>query len=280
MIGTTVSHYEILEKLGEGGMGTVYKARDLKLERTVALKFLPPELTRDPEAKLRFLHEARTSSSLQHKNICVVYDIDETEDAQIFISMECIEGETLKKRIEAGPLPIQDSVKIASQVAAGLARAHESGVVHRDLKPANVMVAPDGSAKILDFGLAKSRSGALLTLPGTLLGTVAYMSPEQARGDPVDQRTDIWSLGVMLYEMVTGRSPFANEYDQAILYALMHERHPSPHAARPEIPAPLEKIIDRCLEKSPSERFQDAGSLLDALRHLGNESKSPQAAQP
>lgn len=275
LVGRTISHYEILEELGSGAMGTVYKARDLKLERMAALKFLPSDLTRDPEAKLRFLNEARASSSLHHKNICVVYDIDESEDGQMFISMECIDGQTLKKRIDAGPLTVEESVNIAKQVAAGLAKAHESGVVHRDLKPANVMIADDGTAKILDFGLAKSRSGALLTLSGALLGTVAYMSPEQARGEPVDQRTDIWSLGIMLYEMVTGNRPFQNEYDQAVMYSLINERHPSPRAARPEIPAPLERIIDRCLEKSPDERPPDGGALLEVLRRLGRESKGP-----
>ena len=187
LVGRTISHYEIVEQLGSGEMGTVYKARDLKLERTVALKFLPPDLTHEPEAKLRFLHEARASSSLQHKNICVVYDIDETEDAQMFISMEYLEGETLKKRIEAGYFSIQESVNIASQIAAGLAKAHESGVVHRDVKPANIMIVRDGSAKILDFGLAKARDSQLVPFSGAMLGTVAYMSPEQARGDHVDK---------------------------------------------------------------------------------------------
>jgi serine/threonine-protein kinase len=270
-----ISHYEILEKLGEGGMGTVYKARDLKLDRMVALKFLPLDLTRDPEAKLRFLHEARTPSSLQHKNICVVYDIDETEDGQMFISMECLEGETLDKRIGAGSLSLQESVNIASQVAAGLAKAHESAIVHCDVKPANIMIARDGSAKILDFGLAKARSNPAVAMPGTLLGTVAYMSPEQARGDPVDQRTDIWSLGVILYEMITGQRPFPSDYPQAAMYALMHERHPSPRAARPEIPLTLERVIDRCLEKSAAERFHDAGALLNALRRIGHDSRGP-----
>ena len=275
LVGRTISHYEILEHLGSGGMGAVYKARDLRLDRTVALKFLPPDLTRDPDAKRRLLQEARTASALQHKNICVVYDIDETDEGQMFISMECIEGQTLQKRIAAGPLSLQEAVNIASQLAAGLARAHESGVVHRDIKPANVMIAHDGSAKILDFGLALSRSGALLSTPGGLLGTIAYMSPEQASGDKVDHRTDIWSLGVILYEMVTAHRPFENEYDQAIIYTLINERHPSPHTVRPDISGPLIRIIDRCLEKSPGKRFQDAGELLNALRLIGHDSKTP-----
>jgi eukaryotic-like serine/threonine-protein kinase len=268
LVGRTVSHYKILDHLGSGGMGVVYKAEDTKLRRIVALKFLPPDLMRDPEAKQRFLHEARASSSLQHPNICIVYDIDETEDEQMFISMECIEGKTLKECIEGGPLSIQESIKIASQIASGLARAHEAGVVHRDLKPANVIAGRDGSVKILDFGLAKSGSSPLITGTGNTLGTAAYMSPEQVRGDTVDQRTDIWSLGVILYEMVTGVRPFPSEYAQAAIYAVINQRHPPIHSAQPDVPDALEKLIDRCLEKRAAERFHDAGALLEALRHI------------
>jgi serine/threonine protein kinase len=215
MIGHTISHYEILEHLGSGGMGAVYKARDVKLDRVVALKFLPPELGRDSEAKQRFMDEARAPSSLQHENICVVYDIDETDDSRMFISMEYLEGETLKEKLEAGPLSVQEAVRITSQAARGLARAHESGIIHRDVKPANIIITKDRTVKLLDFGLAKAVSRPLLTKSGSTLGTAAYMSPEQARGDPVDHRTDIWSLGVVLYEMVTGRRPFGGDYDQA-----------------------------------------------------------------
>ncbi len=208
MIGSVVSHYKILEKLGEGGMGVVYKAEDTRLKRTVALKFLPPDLTRDPDAKERFIHEAQAASSLQHNNICVVYDIDETDDGQMFISMECLEGETLKKEIERGPLKIEEALDIAIQIARGHTKAHESGIVHRDIKPANILITSDGVAKIVDFGLAKLSGRTMLTKTGSTLGTAPYMSPEQASGGVVDHRTDIWSLGVVLYEMIAGRRPF------------------------------------------------------------------------
>src|SRR5512136_2574522 len=189
-------------------MGVVYKAEDTRLRRTVALKFLPPDLTRDPEAKERFIHEAQAASALQHSNICVVYDIDETPDGQMFISMEYLDGETLKKKIERGPLKIEEAIDVAIQVAQGLTKAHEHGIVHRDIKPANIMITTDGVAKIVDFGLAKLSGQTMLTKAGATLGTAAYMSPEQARGEPADHRTDIWSLGIVLYEMVTGRRPF------------------------------------------------------------------------
>ena len=246
----------------------VFKAQDLRLGRTVALKFLPPELTRDPEAKQRLIDEARASSSIQHKNICVVHDIDKTEDAVMFISMEWLEGATLKRKIEAGPLPIHDVTHIASQVAQGLAKAHASGIIHRDIKPANIVITEDGTVKILDFGLAKVFSQGLLTKAGTILGTVAYMSPEQARGESVDARTDIWSLGVVLYESITGQRPFGSEYDQAAMYAIMNEKHRPASGLRADIPAPFEQIINRCLEKVPAARYPDAGALVEELRRI------------
>jgi serine/threonine protein kinase/tetratricopeptide (TPR) repeat protein len=270
-IGQTVSHYKILEHIGGGGMGMVFKAQDLRLGRTVALKFLPPELTRDPEAKQRLIDEARASSSIQHKNICVVHDIDKTEDAVMFISMEWLEGATLKRKIEAGPLPINDVTHIASQVAQGLAKAHASGIIHRDIKPANIVITEDGTVKILDFGLAKVFSHGLLTKAGSILGTVAYMSPEQARGESVDARTDIWSLGVVLYESITGQRPFGSEYDQAAIYAIVNEKHRPASGLRGDIPAPFEHIINRCLEKVPAARYPDAGALVEELRRMEHE---------
>ncbi len=266
MVGKTVSHYKILEKLGEGGMGVVYKAQDLKLERMVALKFLPPDLTRDPEAKHRFIHEAQAASSLQHNNICVVYDIDETADGQMFISMEYFEGETLKKKIERGPLRMEDALDIAIQVVQGLARAHEAGIVHRDIKPANIMVTSRGEAKIVDFGLAKLAIGTVLTKAGTTLGTVAYMSPEQTKGDSADHRVDIWSLGVVLYEMVTGQLPFKGDYENAVVYSILNAEPESMTALRTAVPMELERVVQKCLSKDPRERYQHVDELLVDLR--------------
>jgi eukaryotic-like serine/threonine-protein kinase len=264
MIGTTVSHYKIVEKLGAGGMGVVYKAEDLTLGRTVALKFLPPDLNRDPEAKNRFIHEARAASALEHTNICSVHEIGEHE-GQTFIVMGCYEGETLRTRIAGGPLPIQEAVDITRQVAQGLAKAHESGIVHRDIKPANIIVTSDGLVKILDFGLAKIAGRTLLTKSGSTLGTAAYMSPEQARGDPVDLRTDIWSLGVILYEMLTGRRPFDSEYEQALVYTILNQDPKSVQVMRPEVPDGLAQIVRRALSKELDRRYQTAAQLISDL---------------
>ena len=219
MIGKTISHYKILEKLGEGGMGVVYKAEDTKLKRTIALKFLPPEYTRDPNAKNRFIHEAQAASALDHPNICTIHEIDETENGQMFIVMAHCSGNTLKRKIEDGPLKLEEALGIFLQIAEGLAKAHEQGIVHRDLKSANVMINKDGVVKIVDFGLAKLSGQTELTKEGTTLGTVAYMSPEQTRGELVDHRTDIWALGVVLYQMLTRKLPFKGDYDQAVVYS-------------------------------------------------------------
>jgi serine/threonine protein kinase/tetratricopeptide (TPR) repeat protein len=266
MVGTTVSHYKILERLGGGGMGVVYKAQDLKLERLVALKFLPPDLTRDPEAKQRFVHEAQAASALDHPNICDIHDIGETEDGQLFIVMTCYEGETLKKRIERGPLRIEDALAIAIQVAQGLARAHEAGIVHRDIKPANIMVTSRGEAKIVDFGLAKLTARTVFTKAGTTLGTVAYMSPEQTKGDPADHRVDIWSLGVVLYEMVTGQLPFKGDYENAVVYSILNAQPEPMTALRTAVPMELERIVQKCLCKHPRERYQHVDELLVDLQ--------------
>ena len=283
MIGQTISHYKILEQLGGGGMGVVYKARDLKLDRPVALKFLPPDLTRDPEAGQRFVHEAKAASAIRHNNICVVYDIDETPDGQVFISMECLEGETLKKKIERGPLKINEAIDICEQVARGLSKAHEQGVVHRDIKPANIMVTADGVAKIVDFGLAKLNGRTMLTKAGSTLGTAAYMSPEQASGSTADHRTDIWSLGVVLYEMLTGKRPFEAEYENALLYSILNSEPAPITALRTGIPKELERIVEKCLMKSPGERYQHMDELAVDLNGLGRASsaqRNPTAAEP
>ncbi|MHC5077130.1 MAG: serine/threonine protein kinase, partial [Planctomycetota bacterium] len=202
MIGKTISHYRIIEKLGTGGMGEVYKAEDTKLNRTVALKFLPPDLTRDEETKKRFIHEAQAASVLEHHNICNIHEIDQTGEGQLFVVMACYEGETLKEKIEREPLKIDKAIDIAIQISQGLTKAHEKGIIHRDIKPSNIFITTDGIVKIIDFGLAKLAGRTVLTKEGSTLGTVNYMSPEQTRGEEVDRRTDIWSLGVVLYEMI------------------------------------------------------------------------------
>jgi serine/threonine protein kinase/Tfp pilus assembly protein PilF len=267
MIGTIISHYKILEKLGGGGMGVVYKAQDTRLDRPVALKFLPPDLTRDPEAKARFIHEAKAASALQHANICTIHDIEE-HDGQLFIVMDCYEGETLKNRIDRGPLKIEEALDVAVQIAQGLQKAHEKGIVHRDIKPANILITTDDVAKIVDFGLAKLTGRSVLTKSGTTVGTAAYMSPEQARGEQVDQRTDIWSLGVVMYEMVTGRLPFPAEYAEAIVYRILHEEPEAITSLRSNVPMELERIVKKAVAKDPEERFQNTGDILVDLKSL------------
>ena len=216
MIGQTISHYKITEKLGEGGMGVVYKAEDIKLKRPVALKFLAPHLLRDDEGRKRFIREAQAAAALDHPNICTVYEIAEV-NGRTFIVMAFLEGEGLDKKIEGGPLTLKDALDIAIQTAQGLQAAHEKKIVHRDVKSANVMVTEEGQVRVMDFGLAQLADRTRLTETGARLGTPAYMSPEQTRGEPVDQRTDIWSLGVVLYEMVTGQLPFKGDVEEIVL---------------------------------------------------------------
>jgi serine/threonine protein kinase/Tfp pilus assembly protein PilF len=271
MIGQTISHYTILEKIGGGGMGVVYKAEDTKFKRTVALKFLPPELTLDPEAKDRFIYEAQAASALQHNNICNVHDIDESPDGQMFIVMDLYEGEALKSRIAKGELRIEDAIDIAVQIAQGLQKAHEKGIVHRDIKPANIIITKDGVVKILDFGLAKLAGQARLTKTGSTVGTVAYMSPEQARGDEVDHRTDIWSLGVVLYEMITGRRPFKSEYDQALVYSILSEEPDPVTRVRSDVPSGLQSVVTKAIRKDQDGRYQTVSEMLTDLKSLGEQ---------
>jgi serine/threonine protein kinase len=268
VIGKTISHYKIIKKLGEGGMGVVYKAEDTKLQRPVALKFLPPEWTRDPDAKARFMNEARTASALQHHNICTIHEIDETEDGQLFICMDFYEGETVREKIERGPLKLDEAIELAIQIAEGLNIACQKTIMHRDLKPANVLVTEDGVAKILDFGIAKLGGLTRLTKEGAKLGTAAYMSPEQARGEKVDHRTDIWSLGVVLFEMVTGQLPFKGDYEQAVLYSIMNEEPKSIMAFREDSPSQLTPIVEKTLQKNPIDRYQTTKDLIDELKAL------------
>jgi Tol biopolymer transport system component/predicted Ser/Thr protein kinase len=267
MIGKTISHYHITEKLGEGGMGVVYKAEDLKLKRTVALKFLSLQVISGDEERARFLHEAQAAAALSHPNICTVHEIDEV-DGHSFIAMECIEGQSLQHKIATRPLKLDEVLDIACQIAEGLHEAHQKGIVHRDIKPANVMVTGKGRVKIMDFGLATSAAVTRVTKVGTTLGTIAYMSPEQARGEEVDPRTDIWSLGVVIHEMVTGQRPFKGDHEQAILYSILNETAEPITGLRSAIPIELERIANKAMAKEPKVRYQHADEMLADLRAL------------
>jgi serine/threonine protein kinase len=220
LIGSTISHYKILSKLGEGGMGVVYKAEDSKLDRLVALKFLPAHLLGDEEIKKRFEREAKACAALSHPNVCRVYEVDQV-NGKTFIAMEFIEGESLDKQIEQGPLKLDEALDIAQQIAKGLEVAHKKGIVHRDIKPQNIMLGEDSHVTIMDFGLAQLTAASLLTRPDQTMGTTFYMSPEQTEGSGTDNRTDIWAVGVVLYEMVSGQRPFKGDYDQAVMYSIL-----------------------------------------------------------
>jgi len=259
--------YKIIEKLGEGGMGVVYKAEDTRLKRTVALKFLPPDLTGDPEAKERFLREAQAAAALSHPNICTIHEIDE-EEGKAFIAMEYIEGQSIYERIKKGPLKLDEALNIALQAAQGLGEAHKRGVIHRDIKSANIMVTEAGQVKIMDFGLAKVTGAALITKEAKTMGTVAYMSPEQARGEAVDARTDIWSAGVVLYEMLTGHLPFGSGHESAVLHAIGHEEPIPILKSAPHIPPEVEHILNKALEKDREKRYQTAAALISDLRNI------------
>ena len=266
--GTTLGPYAILADLGHGGMGVVYTAHDPRLKRQVAIKMLPPDLTRDETAKQRFLQEAQAASALDHPNICTIYEINETEDGQLYLVMAYYEGEALKERIAQGPLALDDAIDIATQVGQGLAEAHGAGIVHRDIKPANLFITKSDVVKILDFGLAKLLGLESMTGSAATLGTVAYMSPEQAQGRDVDGRTDIWALGAVLYEMVTGQIPFEGENLLAIAHAIQH-RQPTPLTTlRTGTPTELERVVSRTLAKRLDDRYQTAADVLSDLRTL------------
>jgi serine/threonine-protein kinase len=264
--GCRIGQYEILEAIGGGAMGEVYKARDLRLDRVVALKFLPADLTRDPSARRRFLHEAQAVAQLDHPNVATIYETGETEGGRAFLALAFYEGETLQQKLENGPLPLPEALAIARQIARGLAAAHRRQIVHRDIKPANIIVLPDGTVKLLDFGLAKLAGATTLTRLGSSPGTPAYKSPEQTRGDKVDPRSDLWALGVVLYEMVTGRVPFGGEYEQAVIYSILNE--PPRPLESGAFPSQLSKVIERALAKDPAERYQTAEELEEDLAHI------------
>ncbi|HEY7216051.1 MAG TPA: protein kinase, partial [Thermoanaerobaculia bacterium] len=268
LLAPTAGPFEVLEPLGGGGMGIVCKARDTRLDRVVALKFLPWELTRDPDAKRRFMQEAHAASALEHPNICTILEVGETSDGRLYLAMPCYDGETLRRKLERGPLPVEEAMEIAEQIARGLAKAHRGGIVHRDVKPANLVVTEDGVVKILDFGLAKLAGEVAISHTGSSAGTPAYMSPEQARGEEVDARTDLWSLGVVLYEMLAGRRPFRAEAEQAVLYAILNQRPQPLREVRPEVPPELERIVGRLLAKEPVERYASADEVFADLRAL------------
>jgi serine/threonine-protein kinase len=267
MIGKNISHYKILELLGKGGMGEVYKAEDTKLKRTVALKFISKDKFENSENKIRFINEAQAAASLNHPHINTIYEIDEAE-GETFIAMEYMDGNSLKNQIKSQLLEVETAIDLAIQIAEGLQEAHENGIIHRDIKSSNIMVTSRGQAKIMDFGLAKSKEGTRITGTAVIVGTVSFMSPEQACKETVDSRTDIWSFGVMLYEMLTGQLPFKGEHDQIVLYSILNDDPYPITGLRRGIPLELERIVFKCLDKEPDARYQTALDLRADLKRL------------
>jgi formylglycine-generating enzyme required for sulfatase activity/dienelactone hydrolase len=266
MEGRVLSHYRVLEKLGGGAMGVVYLGLDLRLDRHVALKFLPPELSRDPDARERLTQEAKAASALDHPNLCTIHDIDATPEGQLFIAMAYYDGATLKKRIASGPLTVDEALHIAIQMAQGLAEAHAAGIVHRDIKPANVMLTKNGLVKIVDFGIAKLVGATGPTQAGTTIGTVAYMSPEQVECEPLDPRSDVWSLGAVLHELLTAKPPFHGDSEWAVMNAIRTLEPKPPSRTRPDLPPSIDRLVARALAKNKTERFQSATDFLEEAK--------------
>ncbi len=270
----TISHYQIIDKIGEGGMGVVYKAKDLKLDRIVAIKFLPPHLAKSEENKKRFMQEAKAAAALSHPNIMNMYEIDE-QDKSVFMVMEFVEGQTLKSyisKLKSGSgIPFMKAAEWMSIIANGLKAAHDKNIVHRDIKSENIMIAPGDKLKIMDFGLAKLKGSTGLTKTGTSLGTLSYMSPEQAQGLNADQRSDIWSLGVVFYEMLTGETLFKAEHEAALLYLIVNEEPPAPSILDRKIPHQIDNVVKKMLTKDPEKRYQNLDELISALSDIKNE---------
>ncbi len=267
LIGQTISHYKLLEKIGEGEMSEVFKAWDTKIKRVVVLKFLKTRESIASDEYIRFVHEAQAGGALDHQNICTVYDMEEIDDIQ-FISMAYIDGERLDEVIKSGKLKLKESINYAIQMAEGLNTAHKNGIIHRDIKSSNIMITKEGEIKILDFGIAKLQGGTQVTKSGTTLGTITYMSYEQALGKEVDHRTDIWSLGVLLFEMITGQFPFTGETEQEIFYTLLNESPCNVKDIKPDIPDELERIICKSMQKIPQNRYQHLDDFIVDLKQV------------
>jgi len=270
MLGKTISHYKVIEKLGEGGMGIVYKAEDIKLKRDVAIKFLPRKIASQIDERERFKVEAQAAAALNHPNIATIHSIEEADD-EVFIVMEYINGVELKEKIASGPVKQNEAIDIIVKIADGLKTAHNKGIVHRDIKSSNIMVTYEGQVKIMDFGLAKVKGSGLVTRVGTTMGTAAYMSPEQVSGEKVDQRSDIWSLGIILYELLTGELPFKADYDAAWTYLILNKDPLKPSELDRKIPAHLDSIVLKMLEKDKDKRYSKIEEVLNEIKDAQKE---------